>query len=48
MQGLDDLCGQSESLPLIAVVFLAYNPNVTSWSKLLDHSELSLLQHSKF
>lgn len=30
MQGLDDLCGQCESLPLIAVVFPACNPCVTS------------------
>lgn len=30
MQGLDDLCGQCESLLLIAVVSPAYNPAVTS------------------
>lgn len=34
MQGLDDLCGQCESLPLIAVVFPAYNPSVTPQLKL--------------
>lgn len=38
MQGLDDLCGQCESLPLIAVVFPAYNPCVTSQLKLPEHS----------
>lgn len=42
MQGPDDLCGQSESLPLIAVVFLAYNPCMTSQLKLPDRSELGL------
>lgn len=47
MQGLDDLCGQCESLPLIAVVFPAYNPCVTSQLKLPEHSEYSLLYWSK-
>lgn len=47
MQGLGDLCGQCESLHLIAVVFPAYNPRVTSQLKLPERMELGLLRWSK-
>lgn len=47
MQGLDDLCGRCESLALIAVVFQAYNPCLTSLLKLPERSELGLSHLSK-
>lgn len=47
MQGLDDLCERCESLPLIAVVFQAYNLGLTYQLKLPQCSEPGLSHLSK-